>query len=205
MDDVAVDGRCAYVKSIVGPMGACKSGELLRLREKYSILPDTFILCLKHRHDEARYDSGHYIQTHNGSKAKAMSVGHLLSSEVFNVMKANGGAKLMVVLVDETQFFDDAAAFVKCWERKGNLHMYFAGLESDFSRNPFENMNRVVCLSDEVERKTAVCTECFERDGVTREAVFTKRREHDDVNVIKIGGFELYEPVCRQCFFTCSP
>ena len=183
----------AFVQSIIGPMGSGKTGELLQIYNKYKIF--TRVLCVKHTSD-TRYGSAHYIRSHTGAQIQAHCATALLSKTLNRAIKEALEKGPVVILIDEAQFFNDAPLFVKVWEHDERLRIYFAGLESDFKRSPFPVVGKLMALSDEVKRMSSTCEPCAKNNKPFVCANFTRKKSAD---TREVAGFDLYEPVCRQC------
>jgi thymidine kinase len=72
-----------------------------------------------------------------------------------------------------------------------------AALDSTFERKPFGQILNLLPISEKITKLNAVCVGCGD------DASFTKRTS-EDKKVELIGGSEMYEPVCRKCFFIVS-
>lgn len=73
--------------------------------------------------------------------------------------------------------------------------MIVAALDATFERKKFGNIINLLPLAESVVKLSAVCVHCY------REAAFTKRIV-DSKEVELIGGSDVYQPVCRQCYFS---
>lgn len=97
-----------------------------------------------------------------------------------------------VVGIDEGQFFADVAEFADQQANKGKV-VVVAALSSDFRRMPFPEVASLMAIAERIHHLTAVCRMCG------GDAAFSLRKsDHKDIQVI--GGQELYEACCRQCY-----
>lgn len=189
-----------FVHTVVGPMGAGKTKELLA-RQRSECEGGT-VVCVKHAVDVERY--GHGLRAHDGGvawRAQERDFGvaaeSLMCPKVIGEVRAavaqagKRGSRPAVVLVDEAQFFPDASVFCRFFEKVSNLEVFFAGLESDHARTPFPEMAKLQALSDRVTRLFGECEACGGR------SVFTRLRRPPAQH---LGAFNEYQPVCRACY-----
>lgn len=170
-----------YIELILGPMFSGKTTDLLR---KYEVFQNARlnVLLIKHKGDN-RY-SEECVATHNGEKIKAVKAEKLfdLSEEVKNTK---------IICIDEGHFFVDLVDFCLNMSSQGKK-IFVAGLDSTFQRKPFENITNLVAHCNKVTKLTAICRECGD------DAIYSMRIK-GGLNVIEVGGGELYQPTCRRC------
>ncbi|TMS38719.1 hypothetical protein L596_005379 [Steinernema carpocapsae] len=175
------DGRGA-IHMIVGPMFSGKSTELFRQLHRYELAGKKTVL-VKYARDN-RYDS-EMASTHDRKKMKALKAVKL--GEVMDTIR-----DYQVIGVDEGQFFEDIVTNAEALANLGKT-VIIAALDGDFRREPFPVIARLYSLSEKVDKLTAVCRKC------SYFASFTARTKPlDEVEVI--GGVEMYEAMCRQCY-----
>jgi len=68
-----------------------------------------------------------------------------------------------------------------------------AGLDATFERKPFNQILELLPVAESVVKLSAVCVKCTGNASFTRRKVSSGQLE-------LIGGQEMYEPVCRECF-----
>jgi thymidine kinase len=166
----------ASLDIIFGPMYANKTTEVIR---RLIIYHD---IGLKVLYINANIDtrSDKAFSTHNET----------IGSIPFDAIKCKNLSEQSVVqynvvAVDEGQFFADLIVIV-------------AGLNGDFRRHPFGQINDLIPYADNVTKLTPFCSQCVKK-GVMRAAHFTKRTVLEESEIL-IGGKEAYIPVCRQCY-----
>jgi thymidine kinase len=93
--------------------------------------------------------------------------------------------------IDEVQFYPDNIEFCDACSRAG-IHIWAAGLGSDYNRKPFLRMPELFAIADTIVKLKAVCS-CGE------DAVFTKRLTLD-TELEVIGGQDKYAAKCRKCY-----
>lgn len=101
-----------------------------------------------------------------------------------------------VIFIEETQFFSQAYDFIRNIVDIDGKIVIVAGLDGNYKREPFGDMNKLVSIADDVVKLHALCTVC--RDGTL--APFTMRVNKSDISTISVGGMGDYEGVCRNCF-----
>ena len=97
-----------------------------------------------------------------------------------------------VVGVDECQFFgDELIAVVQELADRG-LRVICAGLDQDYSGEPFEPMPRLMAVAEYVTKKHAVCMVCGNPANRSQRMTASESR-------VVIGATDAYEARCRRC------
>ncbi len=179
---------------IIGPMFSGKTSELIRLveREVYAKKKGAIFKIAFDKRYSARQ-----VATHNGLRYDAYTVA---SSEdgirkIEEVTKADG---LDVVGVDEVNFFPEAV--VDLLDRLADEKRVIAcGLNLNFKAEPFPTTMKLAARADKVRYLSAVCVVCGQEATRTQRLVGGKPAPSDSP-IIVVGGKELYEPRCRNCY-----
>jgi thymidine kinase len=171
------------IEVILGPMYASKTSTLISRAERYEIAKKK-CLIIKYSGD-TRY-SFNNVATHNQREFRAVPCANL--SDVEDMVN-----EYEIILIDEGQFFSGLAKFCDTLANRGKI-VIVAALDGDFMRQPFGEIPQLIPLAEEVMKLKAVCSLCFQ-DGH-----FTKRITADKEIKI-IGGTEVYQAVCRNCYF----
>jgi thymidine kinase len=179
---------------IIGPMFSGKTSELIRLveREVYAKRKGAIFKVAFDKRYSARQ-----VVTHNGLKYDAYTVA---SSEdgirkIREVVEADG---LDAVGVDEINFFP--AAVVSLLDRLADSKKVIAcGLNLNFKAEPFPQTMELAARADHVRYLSAVCVVCGQEATRTQRLV-GGRPAPKESPIIAVGGKELYEPRCRNCF-----
>jgi thymidine kinase len=96
------------------------------------------------------------------------------------------------IVIDEVQFLsDEDAAFIV--EHSKSRHMFVAGLNFTYKREPFGCMPYLLARADSVVNLLSSCYIC------KSPAQYTYRTT-TSTETILVGGDELYQPVCGDCF-----
>ncbi|TJX14301.1 thymidine kinase [Tissierella creatinini] len=101
-----------------------------------------------------------------------------------------------VVAIDEVQFLDGGIENIVSGIRallEKEITIVLAGLDIDFSGQPFEVVKELMPLADYLTKHHAVCVKCGTDAWVSHRK--TKDRER-----VVIGASKEYEPLCRKCF-----
>lgn len=99
-----------------------------------------------------------------------------------------------VILINEGQFFPDLYEVVLNLVETHNKIVHIAALDSDFQRQPFGDLLRLIPKCDDYTKVHALCAKC--KDGT--KAAFSYRIT-DESEQISIGSNN-YIPLCRKCF-----
>jgi len=179
---------------IIGPMFSGKTSELIRLveREVYAKRKGAIFKVAFDKRYSARQ-----VATHNGLRYDAYTVS---SSEdglrkIEKVARVNG---LDAIGVDEVNFFPEA--LVGLLDRLADKKRVIAcGLNLNFRAEPFPTTMELAARADRVRYLSAVCVVCGQEATRTQRLIGGKPAPKDSP-VIIVGGKELYEPRCRNCF-----
>lgn len=170
---------------ILSCMFAGKTEMLITRARRYSLAKKKIVL-IKYAND-IRYSLDE-ICSHNQTSVKATFSGNTLTTFIDNseVKEAD------VILIDEIQFFSDAADICNMWADSGKI-IVASGLNGNYKREQFPVISKLIPLAEEFITLSAVCSLCGE------DAHFTKRIALNE-EIEFIGGSESYQPRCRSCF-----
>ena len=101
----------------------------------------------------------------------------------------------MTIGIDEGQFFPDLVAGV-LEMIKHDVYVIVAGLSLDAEGRPFGQMPILLAHADEVIVRRARCVACWRPAEMTRYKGTVPKTSQ-----ILVGGDDLYEPVCRRCYY----
>lgn len=178
----------AKLTVFTGSMFASKSSALIGQGERHVIAGHNVIYCKPEQ--DTRYSETEIV-THSGGKVEAITL-----RDTYWKLFPLEWAKLFgadVVLIDEVQFFNNLLIpIVKELLDKGKV-VYVAGLDMDFTGNPFEVTAGLMSIADEITKLKAVCTICGEDSYLTAKTGGTEER-------MELGGKEKYFPACRECY-----
>ncbi len=174
---------------ITGPMFAGKTSALISRGISHVIAEDT-VIAFRPSND-IRYEM-EYICTHDGSKFAAYTIDKKNVSECYKYIK-----KYIpnVVLFDEAQFFDKDNLLKVIYDCASSINVIVAGLAQNAYGEPFGAMPELLAFADNIVCLKAVCSRCKKTDSATR--TFSKIKLK---NTIVVGGAEIYEPRCFDCW-----
>jgi thymidine kinase len=179
---------------IIGPMFSGKTSELIRLvereiyaRRKAAIFKPSF---------DTRY-SAKQVASHNGLRYGAYSIA-ATKVGVSRIASVAASKKLDVIGVDEVNFFPEA--IVDVLDAQASRRKVIAcGLNLNFKAEPFLSTMELAARADRVRYLSAVCVRCGGEATRTQRLVNGKPAPRSSP-VIIVGGKELYEPRCRDCY-----
>ncbi|HEC43231.1 MAG TPA: thymidine kinase [Bacteroides sp.] len=99
-----------------------------------------------------------------------------------------------VVGVDEAQFFDMGIIEVCNQLANGGTRVIVAGLDMDYLGRPFGPIPGLIATAEFVTKVHAICVKCGNIAHHTH-------RKMDDEKLVLLGEKDLYEPLCRKCYF----
>jgi len=173
---------------VIGPMYSGKSTELLRIYNKYK--RNYKIIVFNHKADN-RYGNSS-VHTHNNESLSCISVNNLNEyRDEFVKNKDN----IDIVLIDESQFFEDLYDFCKDIVDNFKKIVYVFGLSGDSNRCKFGKILDLIPIADDIKFLKSICNKC---NSVT-DASFTLRIASNNEQML-VGGSDKYLAVCRKCW-----
>jgi thymidine kinase len=182
----------AYLELILGPMFAGKTSQLIEIHN-HCQMRNISVYVINHSLDK-RY-SEDQLTTHN-----SLSIPATNTDVLCNLLTSEREKKCImtssVILINEGQFFDDLKEFVVELVEKHNKKVYVCGLDGDFKRNKFGQILDLIPYADNIVKLKAICKSCNSYNA----AIFTSRTCGEKLDQLIIGGTDIYEPVCRECY-----
>ncbi len=179
---------------IIGPMFSGKTSELIRLVER-EVYAKRKGAIFKIAFDQ-RY-SAKEVVTHNGLRYDAYTVAS--SDEgLRKIEEVTNSDGLDAIGVDEVNFFPSSLVGVldKLADKK---KVIACGLNLNFKAEPFQTTMELAARADRVRYLSAVCVVCGQEATRTQRLVEGKPAPKESP-IIAVGGKEMYEPRCRNCF-----
>lgn len=106
--------------------------------------------------------------------------------------------KHSMVIIDESQFFEDLVEGVLRFSETLGKDVVAAGLLTDFKRRPFGHLLEVIGLADKhYHLDDSLCEDCLAM-GIKRPSLFTRRLTESTEQVVI--GKDQYRGVCRECW-----
>jgi thymidine kinase len=173
---------------VIGPMFAGKSSRILSIVSRH-ISIGRRVLVVKHSSD-VRYGDEDDIITHDDRRTPCIRIAAL------NQVQDSQIREFDVIIVDEAHFFRGLVPFVRRVVDEMRKSLFLVGLDGDSNRMPFGELLQCIPLADRVERITALCHRCG--DGTP--GIFTYRRQGPHDQQVIVGGSDMYETLCRQCY-----
>jgi thymidine kinase len=188
-----MSGSC---KIIFGPMFSAKS---TKLRQEITTLADVGLktLYINHSIDNRETESKDQNITTHHSGFKGLS-------DKVNAIKIDKLSKVSVldydaIAIDEGQFFEDLEKVVRNWVLDENKIVMIASLDGDFMMKPFGDANKLICISESVEKLSAMCEKCSSGKKQIP-AYFTAKFDKSSNKQTDVGGKDKYLPVCMECY-----
>jgi len=183
---------------ITGCMFSGKTEELIRRLERVRIARGK-ILLFKPTIDNRYSDTA--VVTHYGREfpAHLLPPGEETLEKLLEIAGEEALAESTVIAFDEGNFFSDR--FPELCEELVEMgkRVIVAGLDLTFAGEPFGPMPTLMALADQVDKLHAVCVKCGAPATRSQRLIDGRPAPPDDA-VIKIGGQEVYEARCRNCY-----
>ena len=178
-----ITGKTGSIEVICGSMFSGKTEELIR-RLRRAQFAKQKVEIFKPAMD-TRY-SDESIVSHDQNAIPCTPVEHS-----GNILLLSGGRD--VIGIDEAQFFDDGLPQICNQLANQGIRVIVAGLDMDYTGNPFGPMPALCAIADDVTKVHAICMECGQLAGYSHRLVHNKK-------LVLLGEKEEYQPLCRSCF-----
>ncbi len=124
----------------IGCMYSGKTSELIREYTRYKKIGKK-VICINYTFDN-RYGDDDYVYSHNLDKISCIKHNHLMDIPKDYLLDYD------VILINEGQFFTDIIEFCKLYCDKYSKHIVVCGLDGDYLRKPFGQMNQLISIAD---------------------------------------------------------
>ncbi len=98
-----------------------------------------------------------------------------------------------VVGIDEAQFFDNDLVGVANELAGRGVRVIIAGLDQDYTGQPFEPMPQLLAIAEYITKTHAICMRCGQPANYSQRIV-------DQEGRVVVGADDAYEARCRRCF-----
>lgn len=180
--------RSGWIEVICGSMFSGKTEELIR-RLKRAKYARQKIQIFKPRVDN-RYDEEKVV-SHDANEIQSTPVA--VSSDILRL-----AVNIDVVGIDEAQFFDEGLVNVCNHLANKGIRVIVAGLDMDFSGQPFGPIPNLLATAEHITKVHAICVKCGNLANHSH-------RISKDETLVVLGESETYEPLCRDCFSALHP
>lgn len=181
------------IEVICGCMYSGKTEELIRRLHHVQIARQKLAAFTPRR--DTRYAIGNLV-SHNGVRIEAHIIDSI--SEIPDYIDES----IQVVALDELHFLDDDAdtIFQVCQSLADRgKRVIVAGLDQDFRALPFPAMAQLLAVAEQIDKLFAICVRCGSYATRSQRLIDNFPAPHD-APVIAVGGLEMYEARCRQCY-----
>ena len=172
-----------WIEVICGSMFSGKTEELIR-RLKRSELARQKIAIFKPVTDQRYHPLN--IVSHQDNQIVSTPVASSASMLLLT-------SDTEVVGIDEAQFFDAGLPAVCKQLADSGIRVIVAGLDLDFTGQPFGPMPALMATAEYVTKVHAICLQCGN-------LAYVSHRTAENKNLVLLGETESYRPLCRQCF-----
>jgi thymidine kinase len=183
------------IEVICGCMFSGKTEELIR-RLTHVQLARQSLLAFTPRRD-TRYRTGSLV-SHNGQTIEAITVAHI------DDIVAAVPAGTQVVAIDEVQFIESTPHEIATGCQKladQGIRVIVAGLDQDFRAQPFTIVAELMAVAEQVDKLYAICVKCGSY-ATRSQRLIDGKAAPPTAPVIAVGGLDMYEARCRNCYET---
>jgi thymidine kinase len=176
--------NAGWIEVIAGSMFSGKSEELIRRLRRAKIARQK-VQVFKPEID-SRYSDNHIV-SHSEMRHESSAVQN--AGEIQALVQAD----TEVVGIDEGQFFDnELVAVVNELARRG-LRVIVAGLDQDYTGQPWEPMPQLLAIAEYITKTHAICMKCGQPANYSQRTFESEER-------VAVGASDMYEARCRRCF-----
>lgn len=176
--------NAGWVEVIAGSMFSGKSEELIRrlrrakiARQKVQVFkPDI----------DSRFSDDHIV-SHSEMRHESSRI--RTAAEI--LAKVERGTE--VVGIDEGQFFDEELVDVANELARRGVRVIIAGLDQDYTGQPFEPMPQLLAIAEHITKTHAICMKCGQPANYSQRTFESEER-------VAVGAADKYEARCRRCF-----
>ncbi len=179
-----VSASSGWIEVVCGSMFSGKTQELIRRLKLASIARQK--VQVFNSHLDVRYSKEHLV-SHDKSTLAARPV--KTAKEILKEVLP----ETQVVGIDEAHFFGDEIVGVAQKLANSGRRVIVAGLDQDYRGEPFNNMAKLMAVSEFVTKNLAICMVCG------NPAHFSQRLTDSECR-IEVGSGDKYEARCRKCF-----
>ena len=184
------DTKIGKIELIIGPMCSGKSTELLRRMNRYNVKKYKCVL-IKNSVDNRNADTHDLLYFNKFKRIVAKNLMDVVSNEDVNGCH--------VICIDEGQFFGDITEFSLKMKLNGKF-VLIATLIGDFKLKPYNHINNLFPIADDISHLKAICNEC------NSDASFSGLRNIGDSKKMKdgnllVGGTDIYISLCGNCYY----
>ena len=178
-----------------GPMFSSKTTKLLMQADKRYYQKQK-VIAFKSKMDD-RYSQIGEIVTHNFNKIPA----HLVDTGDEMLVKIAEQDRIDCVLIDELFLINGGAEACLALYKKG-YDVVVSSIDLSFTGEPFQEVAKLMPYCTKIVKCKSVCSVCQEDARYTYKKISIKhvdKFESDpSVELIQVGGAELYEPRCQE-------
>lgn len=132
------------------------------------------------------------VQTHDG-----IIYPHFPIHSLFEACQLPLG-EYQTIGIDEAQFFQpqELEFFCRYWKKDRGHDLVVAGLDNKYDKNPWESISHLRYKRGLCDKVTELKGQCI---GCGSPSIYTYRK-NSHKEIILLGGNDIYEPVCAQCW-----
>lgn len=170
-----------------GPMFSGKTTRLIQLIKRKS--PEECLIIKPQIDDRYHIDR---IVSHNNVSVAAKAVKSLDDALI---RKSKNGCRY--IFIDEGHMFGDQLIPFITKTRATGYHVFVSAVEKVFDGSDFQCIKEVIAIADWAHHKQGKCSRC---DNKSFYSHLKTQPGTSNGNGIIVGGAELYEPLCEECF-----
>ena len=163
-----------------GPMKCGKTQQVLN-EYKRQLITGKKVIMFKPNVDTR--EGADIVKTRNGIGVPSIGIDDISELKKFDAD---------IYCIDEFQFLTGDVSLIQNMADNGKS-FYISGLNLTAEKKPFGKMNDLLCIADNVNMLTAICSNCKNENAVYS---FFKGDKNQEIVI----GDEEYMPLCRHCY-----
>ncbi len=181
------------IEIVAGAMFSGKSDFIIARAERWR-RSGVSMYIVKHPFD-TRYEGISKISSHGGRTIECEALANPI-----DIYQRVANLDPCIVIIDEVQFYIDCqeifVEMVRQFAAEGRV-VLLAGLNMDFKGEPFGPMAVLMAIADQVNKLTAICSECGADAAFTQRLIGGKPASVDSQLVV-VGAEDAYVARCRK-------
>jgi thymidine kinase len=180
------------IEVICGCMFSGKTEELIRRMRQVQIARQPLRIFTPRL--DTRYAIGQ-VASHSGSRLEAQAI-----NSIHEVLAAAEDVK--VVAIDELHFLIDTSDEIVAGCQQladSGKRVIVAGLDQSYRAEPFPAMSQLMAVAEQVDKLYAICVRCGSYASRSQRLIDGQPAPADAPTIV-VGGLDLYEARCRNCY-----
>ena len=196
-----------YMAAYLGPMNGAKTQLATNAATHYADTGESVIFINSAK--DQRITAGGSVGKFSSHSSSNIYLSEKVTTATVKLLKDVDISQYRVIIIDESQFYEDLFDTVTHWVDNLNKHIIITGLDGSFSRSSIGQTLRLLPNCDHYEKLTAKCKYCIQELHNSKSefvvnacapftAILSDKALLNVSNEILPGGMDMYISVCRR-------